>query len=460
MSLTQKEVGKLWELVKMSLSKKFAPDSYKAWIEHSTKLVEVRGDVAKIVVLNKISLNWINKHAVQVIQDIFKDIIGGITQIEYIVDKSFFNTERKEEVKPMGPLLDPDNAYESKFNKAIVSSGLNPKFTFESFVVGRNSQIAHAAGQAIAQSPGGQDYNPLFIYGSVGVGKTHLMHAIGITILQKNPERKVYYCSSEAFLNSLVEAIKTRKTSEFRDHYRKLDVLMVDDIQLISRWESVKEELFHTFNILYGAGKQIIFASDRPPAQIPNIEDRLRSRFEGGMLADITPPDYETRLVILNNYNLEHNPQLSQECLEAIASMVEDNIRQLIGAYNKVFTFAKVTQTELDRISVERIIGTDLEQSKRKVKVEDILEKVADAYGVTVGMIKSDSRTASIVLPRQISMFLIRDILNYPLERVAQLLRRSDHTTVIHAVDKVKKMMLDDHNLRTQVVGIKNTLLR
>ncbi|MCC7303895.1 chromosomal replication initiator protein DnaA [bacterium] len=460
MTITNQEMQKLWDLVKFSLSKKFSPESYKAWIEHSTKLTDVAEGKVIVSVRNNLALQWLEKNAKEQLTIIFRDVLGeGNVSLEVNQDAFEAKLPIKDTIPKIGNLLSQVEEKEGKMKKALKDAGLNEKYTFETFVVGNNNQIAHAAAQAITQHIG-QEYNPLFVYGSVGVGKTHLMHAIGHAVLDHDMSKKIFYCSSETFLNELVESIRSKKNAEFREKYRKLDILMIDDIQFISKWEAAQEEIFHTFNVLSGANKQIILASDRPPTQIQNLADRLRSRFEGGMMIDIIPPNYETRVAILANYNKEHSPPLSLECLETIAVLVEDNVRQLIGAYNKVYTYAKITNTPMDRETVEKIIGVDQEAARRKVSVEDILENVADAFGVTIGQMKSATRTAEVAMPRQIAMYLIRDILNYPLERVARSLKRNDHTTVIHAVEKVNKLMTNDHLLRTQIVGIKNSILK
>lgn len=461
MTISTQDMQKLWELVKFSLSKKFSPESYKAWIEHSTKIDSIEGGTVAIAVRNNLALAWLEKNAKEQLEVIFRDVLGEGNTIDLLVKQDAFESKIpiKQTIPRVGDLLTQVEEKQSKLQKAIKESGLNEKYTFDTFVVGTNNQIAHAAAQAVSQHLG-QDYNPLFVYGSVGVGKTHLMQSIARSVLEQDPTKKVFYCSSETFLNEMVDSIQNRKTAEFREKYRKLDILMIDDIQFISKWDKAQEELFHTFNMLYGANKQIILASDRPPAQINNLADRLRSRFEGGMIIDILPADYETRVAILANYNKDHSPALSLDCLETIAYLVVDNIRQLIGSYNRVQTYAKITSTPMDKATVEKIIGVDQEATRKKISVESILEAVADSFGVSVGQMKSTTRAAAVALPRQIAMYLIRDILTYPLERVAQSLKRSDHTTVIHAVEKVTKLMTNDHLLRTQIVGIKNGLMK
>lgn len=461
MILSEQDIQKLWGLIKLSLAKKFQPELYKAWIEHGTKLSDIVNEKVTLDVRNSLTLQWLEKYAKSILNEIFAEFLGGKPEIILQVKSASFQSgaaavQKKEEP---GKLLDAQNAYEVRLKKAIEESGMNEKYTFDSFIIGNNNQLAHAAATAVAGSLGSA-YNPLFIYGTVGVGKTHLMQAVGRKILEKDPDKKVYYCSSETFLNAMIESIHAKKTAEFRNQYRKLDLLMIDDIQLISTWEAAQNELFHTFNTLHQAGKQVILASDRPPAEINNLAERLRSRFEGGMVADITTPDYETRVAILTKFNDLQDPRLPQEALEIIGASVENNVRQLIGSYNKVHTYMKVTNAPVDKLVVEKILGHDREMARRRIKVEDVLDKVSTEFQVPVSQLKSSTRAASIALPRQVCMFLIRDILNYPLEKVARALKRSDHTTVLHAIEKVNKLMANDHHLRAQIVAIKNELLK
>ncbi|WKZ29749.1 MAG: chromosomal replication initiator protein DnaA [Candidatus Dojkabacteria bacterium] len=469
-TMSDSDLQRMWELAKVSLAKKISPTHFKAWIEHSARLAEIDEINKKVVidVKSSVALNAIEKYVKASLSDIFTDFLGESHEALFRVKAaSFQNAHSMTAVKKVqtmpettGSLLDPENAYNTRLKKAIDNAGLNDKYTFETFVIGANNQLAHAAATAVAGSLG-TAYNPLFIYGTVGVGKTHLMQAVARRALEKDPDRKILYVSSETFLNAMVDSIRSKKTAEFRNQYRKLDLLMIDDIQFISDWEAAQNELFHTFNVLYEAGKQIILASDKPPSEIRNLADRLRSRFEGGMVADVTAPDYETRVAILTKHNEEQlDTRLPQEALEVIASYVESNIRQLFGAYNKVHTYAKVTKAPVDRLIVEKILGHERELARKKVKVEDILDKVGEEFGITIGQLKSSTRAASVVLPRQVCMYLIRDILHYPLERVARSLKRSDHTTVLHAVDKVIKLMENDHHLRAQVVAIKQQLLK
>jgi len=462
MSHTPQEAQKLWEMGKLSLSRRIAPEMYKAWIEHNTKLAEISADEIILDVRNGLTLQWIEKYAKHTIAELFTEFLGSSRRVTCRVTPTQFLTKQSQ-LKRINPtdmgLLDPKNSYDTKLKKAIAESGLNEKYTFETFIIGTNNQLAHAAAMAVASSLGSA-YNPLFVYGTVGVGKTHLMQAIGRKVIERDPEKKILYCSSETFLNEMVDSIRNKRQAEFRNQYRKLDLLMIDDIQFISQWEAVQNELFHTFNILYDAGKQIILASDRPPTEIHNLADRLRSRFEGGMVADVTAPDYETRVAILKKYNDEQDPKLSFECLEAIAGSVEDNIRQLIGSYNKVHTYVKVTNSQIDKIIVDKILGYDREQARKKIKPEDIISIVAEEFQSTPVQLKSSTRTAAVVLPRQVSMFLIRDILNIPLEAVARLLKRTDHTTVLHAINRISELMIIDHHLRTQITKLKNQILK
>lgn len=464
MNLSPKETQKLWELVKISVAKKITPESYKAWVEHGARLDTIENNLVVIDVRNSLTLQWLDKNIKTICQTIFSELFNAKHEISFRINPLVFasgssNITPKKHQPIEGQLLNPETAYEMKLKKAVESSGINDKYTFDTFIIGANNQLAHAAAMAAAHSLGSA-YNPLFIYGTVGVGKTHLMQAVARKVLEKDPDKKIAYVSSETFLNEMIESIRSKKTGEFRNQYRKLDLLMIDDIQFISQWEAAQNELFHTFNILYDAGKQIILASDRPPSEIQNLADRLRSRFEGGMVADVTAPDYETRIAILTKHNDTQEIKLPHESIEVIAEYIESNVRLLMGSYNKVHTYMKVTNQPVDRLTTEKILGAERDQMRKKIKPEDILQKVATEFGVSVGQLKSTTRAASVALPRQICMFMIRDILNYPLEKVARALKRSDHTTVLHAIDKLNKMMTNDHHLRAQIVTMKNELLK
>jgi chromosomal replication initiator protein len=338
---------------------------------------------------------------------------------------------------------------ESAYKKALEESHLNPKYLFSNFIVGSNNRLAEAVAQAVLEDLGSA-YNPVFYYGETGVGKTHLMQAIGNEILQRNPNKKVIYISIEQFLNEMVEAIRTKRNEDFRNKYRAVDLLIIDDVQFVETYPRTQEELFHTFNTLYQANKQIILASDRPPKEIKNITDRLRSRFEGGMVADIQAPDYETRIAILRQYLSEKNYSIPDEYIELIAKNIESNIRELEGALTKVVSLFKlgVKPTEQD---VARILQIDLEAKRKRITPKKIINTVSEIFDVKPSEIKGKRRTAYIAQSRQIVMYLLRTELEYPLEKVAREVNRKDHTTVIHACEKIENIKEENSRIAEKI---------
>ena len=352
----------------------------------------------------------------------------------------------------------------------IISAGLNPKYTFDTFVVGENNNFAHAASTAVADSPG-DIYNPLFIYGGVGLGKTHLMHSIAHFILANNPKKKVLYVTSEIFTNDLIEALRTGRTSgnesamsKFRDKYRNNDVLLIDDIQFIIGKESTQEEFFHTFNHLHTSGKQIIISSDRPPKDIETLEARLRTRFEWGLIADISSPDYETRMAILSKkieLDKLEKYNIPNEVLEYIAKNVKTNIRELEGSLNKLIALYKLNSNgkpidiALAAEALKDIITSD---NNREVTPDLILDIVSEHFGITIADLKSNKRNAEIANPRQIAMYLIRTMTESPLKTVGIILGGKDHSTVKYGVEKIAKEIKKDETLANTINIIKKKI--
>lgn len=346
-----------------------------------------------------------------------------------------------------------------KFNaeasqKRAANSFLNPKYTFDTFIVGSGSQLAHAAALAIADNPG-HAYNPFFIYGNVGLGKTHLMQAIGHEIIKKNPEAKVLYCSTESFLNEMVNSIRTQKSQAFRDKYRDLDALILDDIQFISNKERLQEEFFNTFNTLYQSGKQIIIASDRPPSEIAHLEDRVRSRFEGGLVADIKSPDTETRAAILQKKLMDRNEYLPDSVIYAVAESVDSNIRELEGALLKVSIYAKTRDGNITLDEVRTLLGDKVTVKKKKVNPLDLMEEVCDYLEVELKDVKSTKRNYDISFARQVCMYLLKEILHLQLVKIAKHVGRKDHTTVMHGISKIEKLIEKDIETAKLVNDIK-----
>ena len=330
-------------------------------------------------------------------------------------------------------------------------SNLNPKYTFDTFVIGSNNQFAHAASLAVAEDPGG-GYNPLFIYGGVGLGKTHLMHSIAHFILEQNPEAKVMYVTCETFTNEMIQSIRNKTTIDFRDKYRNIDVLLIDDIQFISGKESTQEEFFHTFNALHEAKKQIIISSDRPPKDIQTLEARLRSRFEWGLIADIQSPDYETRMAILNKKIENDNILIEPSILEFIATNVKSNIRELEGSLNKIIALSRLKKQEINMSlvteAIQDYINTDNLQT---VTYSYIVDIVADHYGITSQEIYSKNRSKKVAYPRQIAMYLCRKFLSMSYTDIGRSIGNRDHSTVIHAYETIDEALVNDITLQNTI---------
>lgn len=330
-------------------------------------------------------------------------------------------------------------------------SQLNPKYTFDTFVIGNSNRFAHAAALAVAEAPA-QAYNPLFIYGGVGLGKTHLMHAIGHFILNQSPESKVVYVSSEKFTNELINSIRDDRNNEFRNKYRNVDVLLIDDIQFIAGKESTQEEFFHTFNALHEANKQIIISSDRPPKEIPTLEDRLRSRFEWGLISDIQPPDLETRIAILKKKAEMENINISNEVMHYIASKIRSNIRELEGALIRIVAYSSLTNKEITvELAEEALKDIISNNAPKKITVELIKDVVAKEFDVKIEDFDSKKRTRAIAYPRQIAMYLTRELTDLSLPKIGDEFGGRDHTTVIHAYDKISNDMANDEEFKKRI---------
>lgn len=338
------------------------------------------------------------------------------------------------------------------------NSTLNPKYTFDTFVVGNNNRFAHAAALAVAEAPA-TAYNPLFIYGGVGLGKTHLMHAIANEILANNRNANILYVTSEKFTNQLINAIKDNKNEMFRNKYRNIDVLLIDDIQFIAGKERIQEEFFHTFNTLHESGKQIIISSDRPPKDIKLLEDRLKSRFEWGLIADISNPDYETRLAILRKKAQLDNIMIDDDILCDIATKIDSNIRELEGVLNKLIAKASLTNSHITMEMAERAINDVVTSGEKVLSIDLIQETIAKYFNITVEELKGVKRSNDVTFPRQIAMYLCRNVAQLPLTKIGAGFGKRDHTTVIHACNKIEKEIQKDMSTKRIVESVKNILL-
>ena len=387
-----------------------------------------------------------------------------VTVSEFLGVECKIDFQLKDTVEEDSPAKQPQ-LIEKNMNvvspQVIQSANLNPKYTFDTFVVGSNNNLAHAAALAVAESPG-EIYNPLFIYGGVGLGKTHLMHAIAHFILKNTPDAKILYVTSETFTNELIDAIRNKNnttTTEFREKYRNNDVLLIDDIQFIIGKESTQEEFFHTFNTLYESKKQIIISSDKPPKEIETLEERLRSRFEWGLTVDIQSPDYETRMAILRKKEELEGYNIDNEVITYIATNIKSNIRELEGALTKVMAYSRLNKCEINLKMAEEALKDIIPPgAQREVTPELIIQIVAEHFGLTPQDIASQKRTKEIVYPRQIAMYLCRDMLATPLQTIGSFLGGRDHTTIIHGADKISSDLKKDETLKNTIEILKKKI--
>ena len=435
--------------------------SFNTWIK-PLKVYDVIDDTAYILVNKDSSVEYIDKKYRLPLMVCIAEITGKEYEIQFVSE----DDDKLNEIHNASI----DNGQKKKTKSLAEKAGLNPKYTFDTFVVGGNNNFAHAASLAVAESPG-EVYNPLFLYGGVGLGKTHLMHSIAHFILDKNPKKKVLYVTSETFTNELIDALRNGKTAgnesamlNFRDKYRNIDVLLIDDIQFIIGKESTQEEFFHTFNHLHTLGKQIIISSDKPPKDIETLESRLRTRFEWGLIADISSPDYETRMAILQKkIELDHLEKynIKNDVLDYIAANVKSNIRELEGSLNKLIALYKLNNNEgtidisLAAEALKDIISSD---NRREVTPELILDIVADHFGITVADLKSKKRDSEIAVPRQICMYLMRTMTDTALKGIGAVLGGKDHSTVKYGVEKIAKDIESDEMMANTINIIKKKI--
>lgn len=381
---------------------------------------------------------------------LIQNAIKQVTSIEYTV-QFIIPGDEIEEVKQT-------RQERSREVESFDDSNLNPKYVFEEFVIGNSNRFAHAASLAVAESPA-KAYNPLFIYGGVGLGKTHLMHAIGHYIKDQNSDAKVLYLSSEKFTNELINSIKDDKNVEFRNRYRNVDVLLIDDIQFIAGKERTQEEFFHTFNALHEANKQIIISSDRPPKEIPTLEERLRSRFEWGLTTDIQAPDFETRIAILRKKAESENYQVNNEVFDFIARKIKSNIRELEGALTRVTAYSSLTNKEVSVELAQEALKDIISSNKPKqINIDMIKDAVAQHYSIQIADFDSKRRTRSITYPRQVAMYLCRELTDLSLPKIGEGFGGRDHTTVIHAYDKISKDISEDMDFKNLILELKKSL--
>lgn len=425
----------LWLSALNIIKTEVTPASFNAFFSPITPLC-IKGSFLYLHVPHDFTKNILETKYMEIIEKSINQISSIKYSIKFTLTKEGIAQEEKKEIEQI---------------EKVVNANLNPKYTFDTFVIGNNNRFAHAACVAVAEAPS-KSYNPLFIYGGVGLGKTHLMHAIGHHILFNNPKAKVVYVSSEKFTNELINSIKDDKNEQFRSKYRNVDVLLVDDIQFIAGKERTQEEFFHTFNTLHEANKQIIISSDRTPKEIPTLEDRLRSRFEMGLIADIQPPDFETRIAILRKKAQTENIEISNEVVSYIAKNIKSNIRELEGALIRVVAYSSLTNKDISLELASEALKDIITSSKpQEINVDLIKEKVSASFGIKIEDFDSKKRTRAIAYPRQIAMFLTRELTELSLPKIGDAFGGRDHSTVLHAYDKIKDDIQRDSSLKDKL---------
>src|SRR6058998_670600 len=415
------------------------------WLKN-TSVVSADGGTFRIGVPSKLAKDWLEDRFSGLIQETLQAVTGSEVDIDFVIAPS--------EHRHAHTMFDGDSDHRSEnghetvaeavVEAAVPPSELNARFRFSSFVVGHNSQFAHAAAKAVAEAPG-DSYNPLFLYGGVGLGKTHLMHAIGHEVHDRFPRKRVVYLTSEQFTNEVISSIATARMGEFRHKYRTVDVLLIDDVQFLAGKDRTKEEFFHTFNALHEINKQIVISSDRPPKEIPTLEDRLRSRFEWGLIADIQPPDLETRIAILRKKAEIDRMSVPDEVAEFIAQRIQSNIRELEGALVRVVAYASLTRAPITVDLAAEILKALLPASAgRPITIQLIQRATAEHFGLRVEEMRAKRRTKGIAFPRQVAMYLARELTDASLPRIGEEFGGRDHTTVMHACDRVKEALTKD----------------
>ena len=448
------EIETRWKEIKETVrtERELSDIAYNTWVA-PLEIFKVENNVVIILIPSDHvhSLDYISKKFKFDFKVAISEMMDSEFEIEFILENDKI---KKEQIKQESPI----------YNLNYENAKLNPKYKFETFVVGNNNKFAHSASLAVAESPG-ITYNPLFLYGGPGLGKTHLMQAIGHFILKENPNAKVLYVSSEDFTIEVIDSIRSgnaAKMSKLRDKYRTVDVLMVDDVQFIIGKESTQEEFFHTFNALYSQGKQIILSSDRPPKEMETLEERLRSRFECGIKADIQSPDFETRMAILQKKaEMEpHAKNIDKEIIKYIATNIKSNIRELEGAFNKVIAFSKLNKAELTLSLAEEAIKDMIYPDKPKeITPSLIINVVAEHFGVSIEDIVSKKRNKEIVIPRQVYMYLCRELTDVSLDNIGNNIGGKDHSTVMHGIEKIKEDINNNEDLRNKISIIRKKII-
>jgi chromosomal replication initiator protein len=448
--------SELWNRILGRIRSLVNPQSYTTWFE-PTRLVEVNKGELVVEGPNQFFVDWLAEHHVDRIVEAAQQQLGSRPQITFVVgdqgeaETRIVRVPQRDSVASTREVRAEVRAPQNRDN------GLKPQYSFAEFVVGAHSHMTYAACMAVAEKPG-RIYNPLFVYGGVGLGKTHMLHAIGNFVVEEHQHR-VHYSSSETFMNEMILAIRNGKNLEFKERYRSVDVLLIDDVQFLSGKSGTQEEFFHTFNHLFAAGKQIVLASDRPPKEIDSLEERLLSRFESGLITDLTTPDFETRVAILRKKAEDRDADLPDEVLHHVARHVTSNIRELEGCLIRLQAFASLTDRPMTVQLADDALKGFLRTQRPEVRIATIQKMVASHYGISVEAMKSKSRTQKVVFPRQVAIYLTRELTGVPLVEIGKRFGGRDHTTILHAYGKIGEAARTDSSLQDQLEKMKRQLL-
>ncbi|WP_018249403.1 chromosomal replication initiator protein DnaA [Orenia marismortui] len=446
--MTQDEIKEIWSATLSSIEEELSKPSFETWFK-PTEILAIQNNTIIIEVPNEFAKDWLKTKYSNLIKETLLKITNKSHQVKFVIPEM-----EEEEIFLEKEELENKKTEKADEEEVIESSVLNPKYTFDTFVIGNSNRFAHAASLAVAEAPA-KAYNPFFIYGDVGLGKTHLMHAIGHYILKHNSNMKVMYLTSEEFTNRLINSIRYDKTIEFRNQYRNIDILLIDDIQFLAGKERTQEEFFHTFNALHDANKQIIISSDRPPKEIPTLEERLRSRFEWGLITDIQEPDLETRIAILKKKATLEDLEVPNDVIVYIANKIESNIRELEGALIRVVAYSSLTNehitVNLAQEALKGIVANNQDNIPKEITVNLIKKIVSQHYGINMTDMDSKKRTRAIAFPRQVAMYISRELTDLSLPQIGNRFGGRDHSTILHGYDKIKNIILEDKKLKKTI---------
>ncbi|OIB03470.1 chromosomal replication initiation protein DnaA [Paenibacillus sp. LC231] len=432
----ESHTSELWQEILSIIQTKLSKPSFDTWFK-ATKALTITDHSVVISAPTTFAVEWLESRYTKLVSATVLEVVGKQVDVRFVIEEAKGHEPVPQQISP--PL--------EISGEEIQSHMLNPKYTFDTFVIGSGNRFAHAASLAVAEAPA-KAYNPLFLYGGVGLGKTHLMHAIGHYILEHNPSSRVVYISSEKFTNEFINSIRDNRAESFRNKYRSVDILLIDDIQFLAGKESTQEEFFHTFNALHEERKQIIISSDRPPKEIPTLEERLRSRFEWGLITDIQPPDLETRIAILRKKAKAENLDIPNEAMMYIANQIDTNIRELEGALIRVVAYSSLTNQDVTtHLAAEALKDIIPSSRPRMITIQDIQQKVGEYYNLRLEDFKARKRTKAVAFPRQIAMYLSRELTDYSLPKIGEAFGGRDHTTVIHAHEKITQSLKNDQEL-------------